>query len=135
MNERPTIFFDGECALCHGFVTFVIKRDETGAFQFAPIQGETAQSLIPEEIRRNLPDSVVLFKLPDQVLVRSAAVIAVLRILPGWTRAAAALMSVFPRPFRDFVYDLVAKVRRKIFKTPPALCPLVPDSLRDRILP
>ena len=35
---RPVILFDGVCHLCNGFVQFVLQRDPTGQFAFAPLE-------------------------------------------------------------------------------------------------
>jgi hypothetical protein len=44
--EQPVIFFDGICGLCNRTVDFVIARDHSRLFRFAPLQGETAQRLL-----------------------------------------------------------------------------------------
>ena len=36
------IFYDGDCALCHRMVQFILARDSKFLFSFAPLQGETA---------------------------------------------------------------------------------------------
>ena len=42
MNSPRIILFDGQCNVCNTFVQFVIRRDPTGKFQFAPLQSEQA---------------------------------------------------------------------------------------------
>jgi predicted DCC family thiol-disulfide oxidoreductase YuxK len=42
MNSPSIILFDGQCNVCNTFVQFVIRRDPTGKFQFAPLQSEQA---------------------------------------------------------------------------------------------
>ena len=42
MNSPHIILFDGQCNVCNRFVQFVIRRDPTGKFQFAPLQSEQA---------------------------------------------------------------------------------------------
>ena len=42
MNSTRIILFDGQCNVCNTFVQFVIRRDPTGKFQFAPLQSEQA---------------------------------------------------------------------------------------------
>jgi predicted DCC family thiol-disulfide oxidoreductase YuxK len=35
-----TVFYDGHCGLCHGFIRFLLARDPGGEkFDFAPLQG------------------------------------------------------------------------------------------------
>lgn len=128
------IFYDGHCALCHAAVRFVVARDKQAAFRFAPLQGETFQRLVgaTEELPAGLPDSIVLRTSGGELLTRSAAVIYILsRLSRGW-RGAAKILRWVPRGVRDWGYDLVARIRRKIFPPPKDICPVLPDNLRER---
>ncbi len=122
-----TILYDGTCALCHGFVRFVLAEDARGAcFRFAPLE------TIPESERGRLPDSVVVRTSAGRELVRSAAAIHVLRRLGGFDRLAAELLRIVPRPLRDLAYDAVAALRKRIFGTKSEACPMLPRHLRAR---
>lgn len=141
MNEErrkdlaPILFYDGECGLCHGAVRFVLKRDRAGRFRFAPLGSATMEELVPPVIRATLPDSLVLRQPDRTLLVRSSAVIALLKDLGfGW-RILSWLLWLLPRPVRDFGYNRVAKVRHRLIRNPPGACPLVPQDLRERFLP
>lgn len=128
------IFFDGQCALCHGFVRFVLKEDRSARpFSFAPLQGDFVRRAVAEHIRRQLPDSVVVLDEKDNVLARSAAVIYVLKRLGGIWFVAAFLLSFLPVALRDFAYGAVASLRKRIFGTIKQMCPLVPPQLRARL--
>jgi predicted DCC family thiol-disulfide oxidoreductase YuxK len=128
-----TLFYDGHCGLCHRAVKFVLKRDPEGKlFRFAPLQGETFKSRVPEDRRAALPDSMVVETSDGSLLLRSDAWIHILRRLGGGWRLAAALFSAIPRSVRDSVYDFVASVRHKIFRRRDDLCPLVPPDIRIR---
>ncbi len=59
MDNTAIVFFDGECALCDGFVTWIYTRDKKGLFKFAPLQGETAKDLLALGSEEML-DSVIL---------------------------------------------------------------------------
>lgn len=106
------IFFDGVCVLCNGFVDFVLQRDAERLFKVAPLQGETAKSTLPEELKKNLI-TVVLWS-QGQCFVRSDAALMILQQLGG----AYALFRVFwivPGPLRDLAYRLVASRRYQWF--------------------
>lgn len=128
------IFYDGECGLCHGLVRFILPRDKTGRFRFAPLQGETLASAASPEQRAALPDSVVLLTASGEWLTKSEATIHVLRRLGGFYRLVAALFRLFPGPLRDRLYDFVARRRKQWFRAPTTVCPVVPDQLRARFL-
>jgi predicted DCC family thiol-disulfide oxidoreductase YuxK len=130
------LFYDGHCGLCHRAVKFVLKHDRSGsAFRFAPLQGETFRSRVAVEKRAVLPDSVVVLANDGQLLVRSNAFIHILRRLGGGWTFLAGVIRVIPRPLRDAVYDIVARVRYRVFGTRDEVCPLVPPDLRARFDP
>jgi predicted DCC family thiol-disulfide oxidoreductase YuxK len=131
---RP-IFYDGHCGLCHGLVRFVLSEDQSAhPFSFAPLQGEQIKRSIADDVRSQLPDSVVVVEENNNVLTRSAAVIYVMKRLGGLWLFGATLLSLVPRTLRDLAYDAVASVRKRIFGTTEEVCPLVPRPLRTRFL-
>lgn len=126
------LFYDGVCALCNGAVRYVLAHDREGAIRFAPLQGPTAAAALAAHPGARDADSLVLL-LPDgTVLLRSDAVIWLLRAL-GRSRTAAAL-ALAPREARDLAYRLVARVRYRLFGRYDA-CPLPPPDARSRFLP
>ena len=130
----PILFYDGTCGLCHGAVLFVLKRDKGAVFRFAPLQGETLMELVPQDVRAALPDSLVLREPDGRLSMRSSAVVGMLKRLGLFWRVLGALLWIIPRPLRDLGYDLVAKVRHRLFKKPDDACPIVPQELRGRFL-
>lgn len=131
---RPILFYDGDCGLCHRAVLFTLKRDRKGLFAFAPLQGETVATLLDEASRAALPDSLVLREPEGELRVKSAAVVALLKRLGFFWRVLGGALWIIPRPIRDFGYDLVAKVRHRLFRKPAGACPIVPAELRGRFL-
>lgn len=130
---RDLLLYDGTCALCHGFVRFVLAEDPSGtAFHFAPLQGEAVRREIPESERAGLPDSVVVRTADGRTLVRSAAVLHVLARLGGTWRILGAVLFLVPWPLRDLAYSLVASIRKRVFGTESSACPMVPRHLRAR---
>ena len=128
-----TIFYDGGCGLCHRFVRFLLAEDEAGrAFRFAPLQGAAFRAAVPEARRMGLPDSIVLRSGDGALLVRSSAVLHALDRLGGVWRLAGRLLTLLPRVLRDAAYDLVARLRHRLFRRPSESCPLVPEALRRR---
>lgn len=135
VNEKPILFYDGECGLCHRFVVFFLKHEESAYFQFAPLEGETFRANFSTEEAIEFPDSLILLSESEDLLMLSdAAVYAMKTLSPGWRRVGK-VMGVFPKPLRDFGYRFVAAIRKKIFKKPEGVCPLVAPELRERFLP
>ena len=115
---------------------FVIKRDRTGtAFRFAPLEGETFQASVPVAQRTGLPDSVVILAADGSLLARSDAVVRILKRLGGGWKVVGSLLAAVPRGLRDAVYDLIARVRYRVFGKREDLCPIVPPEMRKRFDP
>lgn len=127
------IFYDGDCALCHGAVTFLVRRDRRGdLFRFAPLGGDAFHAELSPAEQAALPDSLVLRLADGRLLLRSDAVLHALGRLGGAWRPLAALARVVPRALRDTVYDLVARLRRRFLAPPAGTCPILPPDLRRR---
>lgn len=135
-SQPEILFYDGHCALCHGAVKFVLKRDRTGAsFRFAPLQGKTFALRVPETVRRGMPDSIVVLTREGALLVRSDAFVHILARLGGTWKLVAGMLRAIPRPVRDVAYNFIARIRYRVFGTRTDVCPVVPPELRSRFDP
>jgi len=129
--DSEYIFYDGHCGLCHRAVKFVLKHDRAGnAFRFAPLQGQTFQLRVPPHLRLGLPDSFAVLTHGRDLLIRSDALVYVMRRLGGGWKILANIMGVIPRGLRDAAYDFVARIRYRVFGRQDDLCPIVPPNLR-----
>jgi predicted DCC family thiol-disulfide oxidoreductase YuxK len=135
VTEPDVLFYDGGCAVCHRTVRFVLRADRAERFVFAPLQGSTFRQLLPESVRKSLPDSLVLRSPDGRLFVRSSAVLHILSRLGGIWAVLGGLARLVPRPLRDAVYDFIARIRLRLFDKPDDFCPLVPKELRARFLP
>lgn len=136
---KHIIFYDGNCALCHGFVTFVLKRDiQEYRFQFAPLGGQTHLELLdvpaPSALVRGSPETIIVRDGDGSLYSNSSAVVRVLGKLGGMWGILAALLWIIPKPIRDVGYRCIARFRYNIFGRSKAACPIVPADLRDRFL-
>jgi predicted DCC family thiol-disulfide oxidoreductase YuxK len=95
----PVVLFDGDCALCNGWVDFVLRVDRNRKFRFATLQ--------PEDLRNT--QSIAL-RDGDHVYYRSEAVLQILSGL-GFPYSLAAALRILPAGLRDTVYDWVARNR------------------------
>ena len=130
------IFYDSHCGLCHRVVRFVISGDREGdKFRFAPLEGETFRSLVGEKDRSTLPDSLVVQSADGRLLVRSTAVLHILRRLGGAWKLGARVFGIVPTPLGDGAYDLIARIRHRLFRRPADACPVVPPELLARFDP
>jgi predicted DCC family thiol-disulfide oxidoreductase YuxK len=132
--EAETVFYDGQCGLCHRYVRFLLAEDARSAFRFAPLQGETFAAALPARQRAGLPDSIVVFTGTGECLVRSRALVHALARLGGLWRVLGWALAALPPRAADAAYDWIALRRKRWFPTPAELCPLLPARLRGRFL-
>jgi predicted DCC family thiol-disulfide oxidoreductase YuxK len=137
-EKKPaaTIFYDGACGLCHRFVRFALAEDREGeCFRFAPLEGDVFAALRKASARPEMLDDIdsLVLSLPDgSLLVRAAAVLEIGKRLGGIWRVVATAASIFPLRVLDTGYDGIARIRHRLFATPPDACPILPAHLRDR---
>jgi predicted DCC family thiol-disulfide oxidoreductase YuxK len=130
------LFYDGTCGLCHRTVRFVIAHDPDGErFRFAPLDGPTFRTTIPESSRIGLPDSIVLRTADGSTLTRYAAVLHIGRRIGGFWATLANIGWIVPRWLGDLFYDGVARIRKRLFSAPTDTCPVTPVELRARFEP
>jgi predicted DCC family thiol-disulfide oxidoreductase YuxK len=131
-----TVFYDGTCGFCHWSVKLLLAADRRGTlFRYAPLGGATFHARVPTDERGVLPDSVVIYTSDGALLIRSAAVLHVLRRVGGWWRVLAFLLAGIPRPIFDQLYDGFAAIRHRLFRRPKVSCPVLAPALRARFDP
>ena len=103
------IIFDGLCYFCNKALNILIKIDKKKQFKYTSLQGEYVKKL---EIKEEL-DSIIFYE--DGILhYKSTAILKILRSLGGiWI--VINIFYLIPRVLRDFIYDIIAKYRYKIF--------------------
>lgn len=135
-KEQETIFYDGSCALCQGWVRFVLAEDPgpDHHFRFAPLQSDAFEERLADldMDRSEIPDSIIVATADGELLQKSEAVFYILQSLGGLWRLLARSGTAIPRPVRDFCYDQVAKVRYRLFGQTEELCPIMPPEMRER---
>jgi predicted DCC family thiol-disulfide oxidoreductase YuxK len=112
--DNPLVIFDGVCHLCQSSVQFIIRRDPTGIFKFAPLQSTTAQNILHHEYPEVLAGDTVLLVEDGEIYGRSEAALRICRRLTGPWRWLWILRYI-PEPIRDGAYKLIARNRHKWF--------------------
>ena len=126
------VVFDGVCALCSGWIGFLLRHDRARQFRFAAMQDDAGRQLLAGHGLD--PDDPMSFLLLDASGARtdSDAIIAVLARLGGAWRAAR-LLRLVPRQLRDPLYRRLARNRYRWFGKKDA-CYLPPAAERNRFL-
>jgi len=137
IEGRALLLYDGVCALCHGIVNFLLRRDRGDRFRFAPLESRLGREVLARFEIYNVPDGVVLvtdaLTAKEQVWQRSDAVAETLELLGGLWRAVGRGLRLVPRGLREFGYRCVARIRYRIFGRY-ATCPIPPPDQRGRLL-
>jgi predicted DCC family thiol-disulfide oxidoreductase YuxK len=130
------LFFDGECCFCNRWVGRVMRADSAHRTRFGAKQGRTFQRVaqqFPEAA--NVESIVLLRREPDgqeHVLVRRAAILAVIDGLPGYGFFTAVLR-LTPRPLSELGYFIFSRMRKSIFGTQ-NVCNVVKPEERELFL-
>lgn len=113
LPDKKIILFDGVCNLCNSFVQFVIKYDKKDIFRFVALQSDLGKKIIKNiGLENKNIDSVVFYEPNVFYLIKSNAALEILENLGGIFKIAI-LLKIFPRFFRDFIYDFIARNRYK----------------------
>ncbi len=132
LSKYRILLFDGLCNLCNSSVNFILKRDKHAKFKFASLQSEIGKELCKQyNIDTNIVDSIILIK-NDKVSIKSSAVLEILKDMPiGWRLLLIGI--ILPKFIRDWLYDVIAKYRYRIFGKKDE-CPIPPKDVQDRFL-
>ena len=118
--DNPVVLFDGWCPLCVGTVRFVLKRDRTRLFRFAPFDSATARDLLdrcaldPHTLDGVRTGTTVALIYRGRLQTKSDAALGIVARLPLPWRTLSVLRLV-PRGIRNWVYSAVARRRHRIW--------------------
>jgi predicted DCC family thiol-disulfide oxidoreductase YuxK len=122
------VFFDGDCAFCQKSIVRILRWDVRHNICVASLTSLCARDVLDAHAAslRNV-DSLVLWH-RGHVYVRARALRRIGRLLGGvWSVLAVVSYAV---PFLDAVYDVIAKRRYLLHRTP--LCVLPQQSWQSR---
>lgn len=126
--SRQIVVFDGECALCNGFVAWLIRHDKRAVFLIAGSAGDVGRSIVSAAgLSADVIQSTIVVWDGSRGLVRSDAVLAIVREL-GWPWRAVGASRLLPRRWRDAAYAAIAK-RRARLDAEDAACGVPPADL------
>ncbi len=136
-SVAPILVYDGDCAFCSRVVRFVLRHDRRRrTVRFATREGVAGRAVRERHAALREVESLVWVDWEagaERAQVHSDAVLAIAAYLGGAWAVLGGLGRAAPRPLRDGVYALVARVRRRIFRGAPE-CLVVSEAERDRVL-
>jgi predicted DCC family thiol-disulfide oxidoreductase YuxK len=131
------VLYDGVCGLCNRLVRFVLAHDRREVFRYASLQSAIGTSMVERwgGDPKALSSFYVIadFRTPHaRVFTRSDATMFVAGQL-GWPWRVIRAGALAPKPVRDAIYDLVGRMRYRIFGRYEA-CPVMPAEFRNRFI-
>lgn len=124
------VFYDGDCGFCNRTVAYLLKHDRGKEIYFASIQSAVCKKIF-DEYGWDEPDlSTFYYVEGGNLYKKSTAALKVVRNFK-YPQRLMLLGFVFPRFLRDFVYDLVARNRKRISK---GYCVVPSEEDRSRFL-
>lgn len=115
--NKPThdiILFDGICNFCNFWVNQLMKFDKKFIFKFAALQSQAGKELLQQHLQTQIDfDSFILIS-ENELFKKSTAALLIAKKLGGFFMLLYPLIFL-PRWFRDFIYDIIASNRYKIF--------------------
>jgi predicted DCC family thiol-disulfide oxidoreductase YuxK len=142
IGGRLLVVFDGRCGFCNRAVRWLLRRDRRDRLRFVASEEERMVGILARHgvdatSNADGPGSIVVVRdaggVVEGVLVRSDAVVALLRELPRpWAWVGVAFKWI-PRQVRDMVYGLVARWRYRIWGRLES-CPVPTAEERGRFL-
>ena len=108
------IFYDGYCVICSRFIRQLIKLDKNRKYSFASISSSLSEKFLSSKIDKEQVRKLIILYSGDKVYKKSDAVI---KIFTGFGGGFVLfnLLRVFPKILRDFVYDVFASYRYRLF--------------------
>jgi predicted DCC family thiol-disulfide oxidoreductase YuxK len=116
---RHLVLYDGVCGLCNRLLQFLFAHDHRAVFYFASLQSSIGQATV-ERWGGDPRDLSSFYVIADyrtanaRALTKSRAALFVAREI-GWPWKALGALGLLPTAVLDFVYDIIATHRYRIF--------------------
>ena len=133
---KSVLLYDGECGFCSRVVSVIMRHERQQTLYFAALQSPVASTLLLKAPHSRQLDSVLWVDVDSdlaaqRILSRSEAGLQVCSYLGGWWQALR-IARLIPRPWRDQLYDIVARNRHRLLRS--VACELPTASNRQRFL-
>ncbi len=131
-HNSSLILYDGHCLLCSRVVQFILIHEKNKDLSFAPLTSVYANNILKKHKVDSELINTVVFIYEDAICVKSNAVFRIASYLKMPYRILGFL-NFLPRVITDYIYDLIANSRYKIFKKQRS-CFIPTDENKNRFL-
>lgn len=124
------LIFDGDCLFCNRIAYHLAKSDKRDSFKFVSSTSETGQYFIVKYQLQKFVDKTVIVRVGEVFYMKSKAIYMFLKESNMYP-LLRFLIWITPTFIADFVYDIIAKHRKKLIKKE---CPILPSEIRKKFL-
>lgn len=118
-ESKAIVLYDGVCGLCNRAVQFLLKRDRHDRLQFASLQSDVAAKVLQRHglDHKSLDTvyAVLNYGEPNETLLAKGDAFLFFAKSIGGIWNVARVGRIFPRPFRNWLYDFIARHRYQVF--------------------
>jgi len=115
MENRTILFYDGECGVCSRTVRFILKNERSNELFFSSLQSDFAIHFLAEFGIKSVSSNTLYLFENGKLYNKSRAAMKLIAYLKR-PFGLLKMLYIFPRFFRDFVYDRIAANRKVFFK-------------------
>ena len=140
IGGRLLVAFDGRCGFCNALVRWLMRRDRRDLLRFVALESEKVAGVLERHKLSGLDSGAGTMMVVrdagearESVLVRSDAVVALLRELRQPWPVVGGVLGWIPRPVRDLGYRVIARWRHRILGRLES-CPVPTAEERERFL-
>ncbi len=109
------LIYDGACGFCNKLVMFVAKNDVNNHFIFVSSLSVFGADLLLKHHIVGLEEATIILLEDNQLFIRSLAVRKILQKLPKY-KFSGLIMYLLPNRLTDYIYNFIAKHRKKIIR-------------------
>ena len=114
LKTKDIVVFDGVCALCSGWIKFLLRFDRHHKFQFVIAQSELGERLYAHVGEQTGDYETMLVFVGGKYYDKADAITAVLGKI-GWPWKLFSIARFMPSVVKTWLYDRLARNRYKIF--------------------
>lgn len=111
--KAPLLLYDGHCALCNGFVNFILRFDKKKKFNFAALQSEVSNHYQKKYNWNSNVDTVIIIA-DGAVYMYEKAAFKVLQLL-GFPWSLFLICKIIPNFISRAIYKCIARNRYSWF--------------------
>ena len=112
--DHNIILFDGVCKLCNAWCSFVIKHDANHIFKLTSMQSEEGQLILKHFDLPTVNFTSMFYIEKNHIYDKSTAFIKIISLF-SYPIKFLSILRVITLSLRNFVYDIIARNRYKIF--------------------